>query len=95
MIWKLCGTSANYLPRERQDTPCDGNDGVKKIDRMSEEVLAFLDEFFKIGDIDLPGDRQDIRYTRMPWTMVYDKYLEYCKKLSLEPVRYNYFCSIR
>ena len=82
------------LPRERHDIPYD-HDDIKKSDTINEEVLTFLDRFFSIGDIDLPGDAKDIRYTRMPFTMVYDKYLEYCKKLSLEPLQYIMFCSIR
>ena len=48
--------------------------------------LALLDEFFKIEDLDLLGDRQ---YIRMQWTMLNDKYLEYCKNPSLEPVKYS------
>ena len=55
-------------------------------DTMNKEVLTFFDRFFSIGDIALPDNAEYIRYTRMPWLMVYDKYLEHRKKLSLEPL---------
>jgi hypothetical protein len=92
LIWKLCGTSSRHLPKVQRSII---NISDVKSKKKEEEVVAFLDRYFQRGDIDLPGDAEGIRYTRLPWTMVYDKYLESCKTLDLEPANYNYFCSIR
>ena len=96
LIWKLCGTASRHLPSAGNDLlQYDNIRTVKKSDNKCRQVLAFLDEYFSCGDIDLPGDTVHKRYTRLPWTMVYDKYLEHCILLNLEPVKYNCFCKIR
>ena len=95
LIWKLCGTASRHLPSPRKDLKYDDIRKVKKSETKCEQVLAFLDRYFSFGDIDLPGDSEHKRYTRLPWIMVYEKYLEHCIQLKLEPAKYNCFCSIR
>ena len=95
LIWKLCGTASRHLPQSRIDLQIYDIQAVKKTETQCEHVLAFLDGFFSCGDVDLPGDAEYIRYTRLAWTMVYDKYLEHCIKLDIERVKNNCFSSIR
>jgi hypothetical protein len=92
----LCGRGAVHLPT-KEDLPSPMNDLFlpKTSEDELENVLAFLDQYFSLGDIDLPGDATNIRYTRHTWTTVYEKYLEFCDKLHLRVARYDRFCAIR
>lgn len=97
MLWELCGRGAAHLPTI-EDVPSPPINDLflpKKSEDELENVLAFLDLYFSIGDIDLPGDAVNVRYTRLSWIMVYDKYLAYCDKLHLRVARYDRFCIIR
>ena len=49
MIWRLFGTAARYLSKERIDIPCE-NDDIKKSEMITEEVLVFLGLFLNIGE---------------------------------------------
>ena len=99
LISKLVGSHAMHLP------PCNprlaSSPGAavcrksKKNDGQVDAVLAFLDHQFNSGDIDQPGDDAHIRYTKISWCLLYEGYLDYCKTLSLPPVHYNKFVTIR
>ena len=62
-----------------------------------EDVLAFLDVFFKKGLlVDCAPEEAGVRSLKMTWaTLFVEHYLPWCDELGQHPVKYNRFTSIR
>ena len=98
MAWALCGVATLHLPTSRDEFPnVYGPADAKKSEIILEHVLVFLDDYFETDDIDRPADKKKICYLRCSWLTVYDKYLEYCRKMRLHNfvARYDKFVCIR
>ena len=97
LMSKLAGSHSMHLPPTIHFASSLGAEcqKSKKSDGQVKAVLAFLDHHFASGDIDHPGDDASVRYTKVPWCTLYENYMESCKSLSLPPVRYDKFVSIR
>jgi len=97
LAWILHGRASLHLPQGWNSNDFDQERELKltKSSIVLENVLAFLDNYFQSNDIDCPGVQVDIRYIRLPWCAIYDKYVQYCKKLRLKPTRYDKFTAIR
>lgn len=99
LIRKLAGSHSMHLPICNPTLASSlgaaaGSNSKKNVGQV-DAVLAFLDHHFNSGDIDQPGDEAHIRYTKIPWCLLYEGYLESCMTLALPPVRYEKFVSIR
>ena len=60
-----------------------------------EYVLLFLDDYFEVSNVDRGPVNNKVRYIRTTWQTVHDKYVQYCKKMRLNPVNHDKFYGIR
>ena len=56
---------------------------------VKENVVAFLDAYFKKGDIDQEGGVDAAQYTREDWMVIFNKYEEHVRRLEqFHSIRY-------
>ena len=79
-------SSSTYIPKPTK---------ISTSDEELEHILLFLDDHFDNQDIDKDPAKKAIKYIRTSWVVVHEKYTQYCKKIRLQPARYDRFCAIR
>jgi hypothetical protein len=65
-----------------------------KLQEKRDNAVAFLERYFKT-DVDYAPDEANVRYTRENWKLIYKKYSEHCRNLTVESLSYDKFVSLR
>jgi len=98
LAYLLYGRATLHLPKPSRDSnePFTTNSEASlKSDTDLEYVLLFLDDHCEVDDVDRDPTHKTYRFIKTTWITVHEKYIDYCKKMRLEPVNYEKFCSIR
>ena len=68
---------------------------ILRKDLQREDVIAFLDYYFKVSNIEIESRARETKFVKDTWLAVYSEYISHCHKMTLKPVTYSYFTIIR